>query len=216
MNEIIIDDDAVARGRVRRGHRRRRDAALLLTAAALMFVASCSAKTEDVTTNTTTGPAATSSPGTTKTDVGAETPGTTGKKSGTTSTSSKGGGTTSTTKKKSGTTTSSTKSTSTTLDVDTPPEAEAFCEEAKKVKAQFDDQPSDGDEEQFIRDAAAAFAALTKEAPPEIADDMNAVNEVFQAAKTFEDMTKAFEDDKMKGVTDRIDEYTLANCGFKL
>jgi hypothetical protein len=102
------------------------------------------------------------------------------------------------------------------LKVDTPPEAEAFCAEAKKVKEQFDEMPEDGDQDAFLREVAAAFDELTKEAPPEIAEDMNTVNEVFQSAKTFEDMTKAFEDDKLEGVTDHIDEYMLANCGFKL
>jgi len=200
-----------------RGHDRRagrpRLAAAMLAIAALSLTAACT-NAADVATNDTAAPGGTSAPGSAP-DNATEEPGTTVKKRGTTSTSSKRG-TTSTTKKRGTTTTE--KSSGTTIDVDTPPEAEEYCAEAAELKEAFDqDQPeTDEAKEAFFEAAVDGFDELTEVAPDDIADDMNTVNDVFQSATSFEDLAESFDDDELQEATDRIDEYTLENCGFKL
>jgi hypothetical protein len=202
-------DDAGRTGRT--AHRR----ATLVVLIAFAFAAACSSNGTDVSTNTTVGPAATSAPGTTQADDDdTDDPGTTTKRSGTTSTTSKGRGTSTTTKRE---TTTTKKSTGTTVDVDTPPEAEAFCAKAKEIDELFEDEPeTEADRDAFVKEAADAFAELTPLAPDEIADDMNKINDAFQSASSFDDLMKAFEGGDLDEATDHIDEYMDANCGFNL
>jgi hypothetical protein len=197
--------------------------ALLLVVVASMIgagAAACTSSDTPVTTNTS-GPTSSGAPGTTAAKAtGSTPPGTAGGANGTaapttteragTTTTTKGGSTSSTASPSSSTTAGGSASTVATTPVD-----KAFCAKSDELIGVIADMDFEHDPAGALRAIQAAYDQLVAVAPPEIAADITLINNIVQAAKTFEELGNS-DSPELNAAGQRLDTWAESHCGHRL
>jgi hypothetical protein len=194
---------------------------LVVALAALMFAgaAACTSSESPVITDTK-GPTSTGSSGTAPMGTAGSTPpGTAGGTTGTVTTTSERSSTTTTTTSSKSTTTSPASSSTTAggsaSTVATTPADKAFCAKSDELIAAIDNLDYKNDPAGALRALKAAYAELVAAAPPEVAADIALINDIVQAAKTFEELGNS-DSPELNAAGERLDAWSESHCGHRL